>query len=444
MSEIKNTKKRIRTNGLHATMICMTMVPMIILGIILVVVTANRYTSTVQHEVATQLEDVCKMTENLYDLLYDGDFALIGEEKKVFVKGATALNGKYEIVDDIKEKTGIDVTIFYYDTRMLTTLVDETGNRIVGTGCGNLIFQQVFQNKKSKFYADVDIFGSQYFSYYEPLSNSSGRTIGMIFAGKPASDVNQRITSALCPIILLEIIGTLLVSWICIQWTGTLLEQMMAMKTLLEDMTEGKLNGDLDPSITSRNDEVGEMGNAMIKMQNAIKNLVERDALTGLRNRRYGNIRLQEIQNKNKLKGTDFSVAIADIDFFKKINDTYGHECGDLVLKTVSDTLARGLRGQGFAARWGGEEFLMAFQYVGAQKGEEMLNGIRKEIENLRIPYGDQIVKLSMSFGIVDGCYDCSVDKLVKEADDRLYYAKSNGRNRVVRIIPKDENNEVE
>lgn len=442
----KAKDNRIRKDGLHSVMICMTLLPMVILGIIIVSITAHRYTSTIHQQVARELRDVGRLTLNTYEVMYSGEFGLIVDGPVTrFVKGETDLTGKFDIVDSVKARTDVDVTLFYNDIRVATTIVDSQGERIVGTSCGSLVFQQVFNRKRAKFYTGVDIYGTKYFSYYEPIYDSEGTAIGMIFAGCPAESVKREIISAVLPVAILEIIGTILVVWICLQWTGNLIEHLQVMKKFLTDMTDGKLTGDMESAIVNRTDEIGEMGRAMIHMQNSIRNLVEKDTLTGLRNRRYGNIRLQEIQDKSKLKNTEFAVCISDIDFFKKINDTYGHECGDVVLKTVAETLQRGLRGKGFVARWGGEEFLMVFQYVGAEAAEGYLNTIRTEIENLRIPYGELIVKLTMSYGVTDGLTDCDIDALIKSADDRLYYAKSHGRNQVVRIIPESEgNNEVE
>lgn len=436
----------IRKDGLHTVMICMTLLPMVILGVIIVAITAHRYTATLNDQVARELRDVGRLMVNSYELMYPGDFGLIVNDPVTrFVKGDTDLTGQFEIVDSIKAQTDVDVTLFYNDIRVATTLCDTDGKRIVGTSCSSLIYQQVHNRRKAKFYTGVDIFGTKYFSYYEPIYNSEGKTIGMIFAGCPSESVQKEIIFAILPVIIIEIVGIVLVTWICLQWTGNLIEHLQVMKKFLVDMTGGKLTGDLESPIVNRTDEIGEMGRAMLHMQNSVRNLIEKDTLTGLRNRRYGNIRLQEIQDKARENNTDFAVAIGDIDFFKKINDTYGHECGDVVLKTVAETLQRGLRGNGFAARWGGEEFLMVFQYVGAEAAENQLNTIRTEIENLRVPYGELIVKLTMSIGVTEGCTACRIDELVKAADDRLYYAKENGRNQVVRILPKTEvSDEVE
>jgi len=442
----KSKEELSRRDGLHSVMICMTLLPMIILGIIIVAITANRYTSTLHQQIARELRDVGRLTLNSYELMYPGEYGLIIEEPVTrFVKGDADLTGQFAIVDSIKERTDVDVTLFYHDIRVATTLHDTSGNRIVGTSCSSLVFQQVYNMKRARFYNGVDVFGIKYFAYYEPIYDAEGKTIGIICAACPSESVTKKIISAILPVAILEIIGTILVAWICLQWTENLIEHLRLMKKMLVEITDGKLTGDIESAILNRTDEIGEMARAMIHMQNAVRNLIEKDALTGLRNRRYGNIRLQEIQDKAKAKNTEFAVAISDIDFFKRINDTYGHECGDVVLKAVAETLQRGLRGKGFAARWGGEEFLMVFQYVGAEAAEGYLNALRKEIENLRIPYGNMIVKLTMSCGVTDGKIDCRIDELIKEADDKLYYAKDNGRNQVVRIVPEsEEKNELE
>ncbi len=154
------------------------------------------------------------------------------------------------------------------------------------------------------------------------------------------------------------------------------------------------------------------------------------DQLTGLYNRRRGQEFIEEIKDSSFLGSV--SIVMGDIDFFKKVNDTYGHDAGDEVLKAIARTMQESCGKDAFLIRWGGEEFLMIF---GGKNGDETL-GI---IENLRvhimehpIKVKDNEISVTMTFGLAEYDFSGDVQNTVKEADSKLYMGKERGRNRVV------------
>lgn len=156
------------------------------------------------------------------------------------------------------------------------------------------------------------------------------------------------------------------------------------------------------------------------------------DLLTGLYNRRYI---LQEIKSElNNYTANDskFSIAIGDIDFFKKVNDTYGHDFGDFVLKTVSEILKDSLKETDCLARWGGEEFLFMLRESDLEKSKHTIDRIRQNIENKIFEHNGASMHVTMTFGISTYNGNESIDDIIKKADDALYSGKQKGRNCVV------------
>lgn len=156
------------------------------------------------------------------------------------------------------------------------------------------------------------------------------------------------------------------------------------------------------------------------------------DLLTGLYNRRYI---LQEIKselNNYTVNVSKFSIIIGDIDFFKRVNDTYGHDFGDYVLKTVSETLKSSLKETDCLARWGGEEFLFMLRNSDLEKSKHTIENIRKNIEDKLFEHNGTSLHVTMTFGIAVYNGNDSIDDIIKKADDALYLGKENGRNRVV------------
>ena len=156
-----------------------------------------------------------------------------------------------------------------------------------------------------------------------------------------------------------------------------------------------------------------------------------RDDLTGLHNRRYFNERLVDEVDRAKRYGSEMSLLLADIDLFKKINDTYGHPAGDDVLKRIGEIFRNKLRKTDTVARYGGEEFAIILLNTEKTKAVEIADDLRKAVAEAAVP-GQEDIKVTMSFGVSTyGVDSHTFEGLISSADKALYQAKSLGRNRV-------------
>jgi diguanylate cyclase (GGDEF)-like protein len=158
------------------------------------------------------------------------------------------------------------------------------------------------------------------------------------------------------------------------------------------------------------------------------------DALTGINNRRFLETRLKEECERHSRYSRSLSVLMIDIDFFKKVNDSHGHQAGDLVLKNVASKAASNIRKTDLLARYGGEEFCCLLPETDCFAAEIVAENLRVHIEELENHFHHNPIKVTISLGISSlGPEDCP-ETLLKRADDALYQAKRNGRNRFVRI----------
>lgn len=156
------------------------------------------------------------------------------------------------------------------------------------------------------------------------------------------------------------------------------------------------------------------------------------DGLTGLYNRRYFQQALERELSRAKRYGTDLSIAMFDIDHFKKINDVYGHQFGDKILVEISDIARNSFRRTDYVTRYGGEEFVLILPETNIEKALIPIERLRKRIEDENFVYGDCFVKATISVGIANLTSDIKSDRdLIKKADTALYTAKENGRNRI-------------
>lgn len=156
------------------------------------------------------------------------------------------------------------------------------------------------------------------------------------------------------------------------------------------------------------------------------------DGLTNLYNRRYLEQRLaKEISYARRFR-KPLTIVMTDVDFFKKLNDTYGHQAGDEALRQVSDTLTSALRDYDVVARYGGEEFAVILLSTPRQRGASTAERLRQAVEDIEIRFRGQRLKVTISLGVASFPEDSDdPDELIGLADKALYEAKRRGRNQV-------------
>ena len=168
-----------------------------------------------------------------------------------------------------------------------------------------------------------------------------------------------------------------------------------------------------------------------INARNKLKTRSDYDELTSLPNR-YA---IEEaLDNEIALKGrNNIFLAIIDIDYFKKVNDTYGHLAGDEALKYLANILNNQSKNNGvFAGRWGGEEFIILSSSVTKEEFYNIIENIRIEVSNSTIKYNDDVINITISVGIAEYESIDTIDTFIKKADDNLYKAKKEGRNKII------------
>ena len=429
----KREKKPSLSNGY----LMMTILPLVAVICILSVFVINGYGAMVTDLNVENLETLAEVTLLQFDSAFPGDYALRSVktakgEGLELLKGTEVISGKPDYFDTWKEKTGADISLIYADTRIITTFLDKNAARAVGTGVAKQVADAVYGNKGVQKYDNVKIGNQIYITVYLPLSNADGKVVGMLELARTKASVDIEERKVLFPVILIAVLCILFFSVISLRFAGRVLNRIKALELFLTKVAKGELKESLDTEVIKTKDEIGEAGLAAISMQKSIRNLVDKDTLTEIYNRRYATNFLQKVLEKAEVSGQPFAVCIGDIDFFKQVNDTYGHDMGDIVLKEVATLLKNSMIGNGMAARFGGEEFLMIFDKIGKQEGAAILQETLEKLRQIEFTCEDQKFSVTMTFGIVDGNVELGQDALLKLADEKLYDGKQNGRNRVV------------
>ena len=161
------------------------------------------------------------------------------------------------------------------------------------------------------------------------------------------------------------------------------------------------------------------------------------DTLTHLMNRRSMDNYLSAAYLQAKTGKTTFCLLLMDIDDFKKVNDTFGHECGDAVLQSVAGIVSCGVRKDDYVFRWGGEEILVLL-YTEEYKAAFIAERIRKEVECTPVKYGKDEVSVTITIGIASYRDGDTLQDMMDHVDKCLYYGKKHGKNQVVSMIESE------
>jgi diguanylate cyclase (GGDEF)-like protein len=197
--------------------------------------------------------------------------------------------------------------------------------------------------------------------------------------------------------------------------------------------------GDFSIAFNQMTEQLGSTVTTLKQLNEEYKDLSHKDALTGLYNRHaFMKYAANLIVNERRSE-REASLVMSDIDKFKSVNDTYGHLCGDEVLRCFAKRLSAGLRNRDLCARYGGEEFIILMPNTPLEIGVRIAERIRGAVEAMTIPFEGRMLRVTASFGVsrVDGVitadqFEEYIKACIHIADANLYTAKQSGRNRVV------------
>lgn len=199
---------------------------------------------------------------------------------------------------------------------------------------------------------------------------------------------------------------------------------------------------ELGLEMNSKQATISELQNRVISLEKeleAAKLESKEDFLTKVATKRALMSEIQRIEEAYKRYGTDYSICFVDIDFFKKINDTYGHEAGDVILSAVAQVLKKNARKVDFVGRYGGEEFVILLPSTSLKDGVRFGEKLRSMIENFKFIYKNERIKVTISSGVATRSANLSDTMTLEGADKMLYLSKEGGRNQVMPKIIEEK-----
>lgn len=247
--------KIFRNLKLQYKMLILAIIPVLIMGIVAILIS----NTVVKNKLLDDAKQKLKATSNAVLAAYDqnaGDY-FVNATGDVW-KGAYNVSLSTPFIDDIAAKTGIEVTFFYNDTRLVTSLKDADGKRILGSKAGDFLVENVLQDGNEVFTNRVLVDGTFYFGHYVPVhQNNSDEIIGMVFAGMPVKEIYASLnlitmifTVAILVILVIAVIGCLLVS-------RGIAKSIRNSMDVVKQISEGNLNVEIEQSMLDRKDEAG-------------------------------------------------------------------------------------------------------------------------------------------------------------------------------------------
>lgn len=247
--------KIFRNLKLQYKMLILAIIPVLVMGIVAILIS----NTVVKNKLLDDAKQKLKATSNAVLAAYDqnaGDY-FVNATGDVW-KGAYNVSLSTPFIDDIAAKTGIEVTFFYNDTRLVTSLKDADGKRILGSKAGDFLVENVLKDGNEVFTNRVLVDGTFYFGYYVPVhQNNSDEIIGMVFAGMPVKEIYASLnlitmifTVAIVVILAIAVIGCLLVS-------RGIAKSIQSSMDVVKQISEGNLNVEIEQSMLDRKDEAG-------------------------------------------------------------------------------------------------------------------------------------------------------------------------------------------
>jgi diguanylate cyclase (GGDEF)-like protein len=281
-----------------------------------------------------------------------------------------------------------------------------------------------------------------------PIVDNRGLSIGKVVLSKEISYIYKETYITLITLVIYSILIYLFASYLLFRVASNLIERVILLKniTLAIEKRDFSVLQKIEKLRDRWKDEVEELKQSVYSMASNLRDAFDEleiknkeleklayyDPLTNLPNRRFFFDHANLVLENSKRYKIPMSILIIDLDHFKVINDTYGHEAGDIVLKSFADILRKNIRQSDLPARLGGEEFALLMPNTDLEQAKIVGERLRNELENSRIVYQGQEIRATVSGGIasyVDGVE--SIDELLRRSDEALYRAKEMGRNRI-------------
>lgn len=243
------------------TLLAMSVLPSVLVSLVLGFFALSTMKNGMETEALEALKNLCTAVGSGYEAISSEPFLL--DDDGHLMKGSFDLSADETVIDGWTQGLDADVTIFYGDTRMSTSLRDAEGKRIIGTKASDVVIDEVLKKGNDYSSTDIVINEKSYFAYYMPVKSADGSNVGMVFAGRPNESVEKHINQSLLNIFGLAIVLAVIFVITSFLISGRIVKTIQGTKKLIDELAVGKLNNKVSNRLISRRDELGDMARAV-------------------------------------------------------------------------------------------------------------------------------------------------------------------------------------
>lgn len=259
---------------LKGKIFALSLVPVLVLGITMFLVAADRIANGIYDEAYIGMQATTLAVRDIFEEGNSGAYRM--DENGMLWKGDTLnISQAVNIVDHIKQNTGIDVTIFWGDTRILTSIVNERGDRQINTRASTDVIERVLKNGETYQDRNIEILGQKYIVSYTPIyQEGSKEVVGMIFLGTPQQTVSVIINKIRIQFLLIILCMLLLVTVIAYFLVNHIISALKKNMELLDNISNGILQIEVHPNLLKRKDEIGDLAKNIVNLTDALRTIV--------------------------------------------------------------------------------------------------------------------------------------------------------------------------
>lgn len=264
--------KKQKKLSVMAQLLRLCVIPLVIMVTFVTVYAIGTMRNMVHDATMDGLESLCRSVYAAYEALDPGEYRMEGD---TLYKGDYSVSENVDIIDSFVDGSPADVTLFFGDTRRATSLRDkDTGERILGTKASDAVIQAVINEGKNYETDSVVINGETYYAFYMPALDASGKCVGMVFAGQPATEANARINRSSLMILGIAAFVLIIALLVCAKIASAIARVIVQTETLLSSLADGELNLTVNERILRRSDEIGVMGHAVKRLLDELQSII--------------------------------------------------------------------------------------------------------------------------------------------------------------------------
>ena len=271
MARKRRKEKKNGSSRLRIKIMLVALLPMILMAVIVGISATRNMREGMRQEMMYALETQTHSLEQLYNAVNSDTYSVSGDK---LMKGSFNVTDETDFLDSFVEGTDMQVTVFYGGTRMATTLKDQSGNRLTGTKADEAVTKAVTQDGKTVEDYNITIDGEKYYACYAPLKDSGDKVIGMVFAGKPVTEVQALINERTSHIVIVELVMIVLAIIVIFLLTKGIQVGLQAAEKAVHGLSNGDLTVAVESKAMRRNDELGDMAKGVAVLMNQLLEVV--------------------------------------------------------------------------------------------------------------------------------------------------------------------------